>query len=233
MADKKPTAQQQKAIDTRDRELLISAAAGSGKTATLTQRVIASIIDDSTDLSHLLVVTFTRAAAREMRTRIAGALTEAMAASPHNKKLAEQLAVLGGARISTIDSFYLDVVRGNAEAAGLSPMVRTVDTKELFSLRRDTMNAVIDEMYRQKADAFTALASIVGETRAQSKLTENLLAIYDRLYQLPGGLDTIKTSLREAEQMKTAPYATAAGKRFIAVARTYADRATSDRKSVV
>ncbi len=223
--DRKPTLQQQAAIDTRDRELLVSAAAGSGKTATLTRRVIASLLDGSTDLSRLLVVTFTRAAAREMRTRIAGALTEAMAAAPDNAFLAGQLAMLGGARISTIDSFYLDVVRGNAEAAGLSPAVRTVDTKELFALRRDAMNTVIDGMYRDFPDTFAALADVVGEARAQNKLTENLLDIYDKLRQLPGGLDTIEASLKEAEGMKTAPYESAAGKRFLAMARAYADRA--------
>ena len=131
MADKKLTAQQQLAVDTRDRDLLISAAAGSGKTATLTQRVIASLLDGTADISRLLIVTYTRAAAREMRTRIAGELTKAMAADPGNTVLAKQLSLLGGARISTIDSFYLDVVRGNFEAAGLSPTVRTVDDKEL------------------------------------------------------------------------------------------------------
>ena len=223
--DKKPTLRQQTAIDTRDRELLVSAAAGSGKTATLTRRVIASLLDGSATLSRLLVVTFTRAAAREMRTRIASALTEAMAADPDNAFLAGQLAMLGGARISTIDSFYLDVVRGNAEAAGLSPAVRTVDTKELFALRHDVMNAAIDGMYRDFPGTFAALADVAGEARSQGKLTENLLDIYDKLNQLPGGLDTIGASIEEAELMKTAPYESAAGKRFLAMARTYADRA--------
>lgn len=225
MADRKPTAMQQRAIDTRDRDLLVSAAAGSGKTATLTKRVIASLLDGDTDLSRLLVVTFTRAAAREMRTRIAAALTEAMVADRDNQNLVKQLAALGGARISTIDSFYLEVVRGNAEAVGLSPAVRTVDGKELLSLRRDTMNAVIDDMYRQREKEFTLLAGVVGESRKQSALTENLLNIYDGLHRLPNGLDAVKTSLADAERMKTAPYDTAVGKIFCSMAREYADRA--------
>ena len=231
MADVKyaPTADQKLAIDTRDRDLLVSAAAGSGKTATLTDRVIASLLDEAperrADLSRLLIVTFTRSAARLMRTRIAAALTEAIAADPHNDYLARQLSLLGGARISTIDSFYLDVVRANAEAAGLSPTLKPVDTHELYAMRRDTMNAVIDEMYAAAGKGFKALTYLLGNTRRQGQLTETLLTVYDNLRRLPGGLLVLDYSIGEANRMQTAPYETEAGKLFLKTARAYAERA--------
>lgn len=225
MADHQPTPQQQRAIDVRDRDLLVSAAAGSGKTATLTRRVIASLLDGTADLSRLLIVTFTRAAAREMRTRIAAALTAAMAADPGNMRLAKQLTLLGGARISTIDAFYLDVVRDHFEAAGLSPNVRPVDEKELFALRRDTMNAVIDEMFGAN-EQFAAVADLLGETRRQNALTTTLLTVYNQLRGQPDGLCILDRSIETSKKLQSAPYETEVGKLFLGIARDYAAKAT-------
>ena len=112
MAKRTWTDKQQKAIDTRDRTLLISAAAGSGKTATLTERVIRSLLegDDPLSVTDLLVVTFTRAAASELKERISAALSEAIAKDPGNRHLQNQLIGLGGAHISTIDAFCREPV---------------------------------------------------------------------------------------------------------------------------
>ena len=106
--ERKWTEAQNAAIDVRGKDLLISAAAGSGKTATLTERIIRSLLDedDPADISKLLVVTFTRAAAAELRQRISDALTKALAANPANRHLSEQLIKIGNAKICTIDRIH-------------------------------------------------------------------------------------------------------------------------------
>ena len=109
------TKAQLKAITEHDKTLLISAAAGSGKTATLTERIIRSITaeQDPADISKMLIVTYTRSAAAELKTRIFAALGEALAKDPSNRHLTSQLMKIGSAKISTIDAFYLDVVKSN------------------------------------------------------------------------------------------------------------------------
>ena len=112
MAERKWTPAQAEAIAERNKTLLVSAAAGSGKTATLTERIIRSLTDPESkaDLSRMLVVTFTRAAAAELRTRISGALSAAIASGGRTAHLSRQLLALPTAKISTIDSFCLDLV---------------------------------------------------------------------------------------------------------------------------
>jgi len=112
-----PTPDQALAINTRDRSVLLSAAAGSGKTATLTQRIIESLIakEDPLSLDEMLIVTFTRAAAAELRERISSALASALAEDPTDAHLTRQTVILGSADISTIDSFCLNVVKTNFE----------------------------------------------------------------------------------------------------------------------
>ena len=110
---------QQCAMKLRGRDILVSAAAGSGKTATLTERIIRSLLEvdengkHTADISRMLVVTFTRAAAAELRGRISAELSKAIAAHPDDKYLYRQLVALGSAHICTIDSFYLEPVRAN------------------------------------------------------------------------------------------------------------------------
>ena len=124
------TEEQRRAINTRDRTLLVSAAAGSGKTATLTERIITSLLDEKNprDISSLLVVTFTNAAAGELRERIAAALSEAIRAG--KSSLSRQLHLLPLASICTIDSFCASVLRENAERVGVSPNFRIADEAE-------------------------------------------------------------------------------------------------------
>ena len=107
MAERRWTEEQLSAINTRDKTLLVSAAAGSGKTATLTERIIRSLLDEENpmDIDAILVVTFTNAAASELRAKISKALSEAVEKNPENKHLKRQLYLLPSAKIRTIDSF--------------------------------------------------------------------------------------------------------------------------------
>ena len=124
-----PTKDQLAAIHERNRTLLVSAAAGAGKTFTLTRRIIETIKGGG-NLSQMLIVTFTRAAAAELRERISTALNTAIAEEGYSAHLCRQLLALPTAKISTIDSFCLDLVRANAADLGLSPTFRLSDTAE-------------------------------------------------------------------------------------------------------
>ncbi|MBR7181252.1 MAG: UvrD-helicase domain-containing protein, partial [Clostridia bacterium] len=211
------TSAQQSALDTRDRTLLVSAAAGSGKTAVLTERIIRSLTDPQSpiDLSRILVVTFTIAATGELRTRIAAALSAALAKDPTNAHLNRQLMLLGSAHISTIDAFYLKLVKNNFQAAGFPPTFRMADDSELLSLRRELMNDAVDQMYENEPD-FSLLSDIFCDLRTETKLTEYLLDIAERLDKLPDSIDALLTSAEALEQHKSAPLQTPWGEAYLA-----------------
>ena len=147
------TPAQQSAIDTRGCTLLVSAAAGSGKTATLTRRIIERITDPehSADLDRMLIVTFTRAAAAELKERISDALTKAIAEDPGNRHLQNQLISLGGAHISTIDAFYLEPVRTHFAESGLPASFRIADDAEILPISERVISELIDEFYLKYA----------------------------------------------------------------------------------
>ena len=135
------------AIGERSRTLLVSAAAGSGKTATLTERIIRTLTDEGHpgDISRMLIVTFTRASAADLRKKISTALSEEMAKGQRRAHLSRQLLLLPGAQISTIDSFCVGLVRENASRLGLSPAFRLADAAENRLLLESVMNHLIEE----------------------------------------------------------------------------------------
>lgn len=150
MADKPtPTPEQQRVIDLTDRSVLLSAAAGSGKTATLTRRLIQMITrrEDPLDVSRMLVVTFTRAAAEELRSRISEALLAAVAEDPNNAYLTRQALLLPAARIRTIDAFCNDLVKGHTDTLGISPLYRIADESEMDLLGMTLLDEVINDAY--------------------------------------------------------------------------------------
>lgn len=197
---RKWTNAQKKAIEERGRTLLVSAAAGSGKTAVLTERIIRMLTDTEhpADISRMLIVTFTRAAAGELRARIAKALSEAIALSPQKDYLSRQLMLLSGASISTIDSFYYDLVRANFQEADFPASVRLADETELLALRRELMNEVVDSMYADNAD-FALVSDILCDMRSESGLTDTLLGIYAKLLRYPEALDILSRSAARME----------------------------------
>ena len=180
-----PTPAQRAAIETKNTSLLLSAAAGSGKTATLTQRIITSLTDKESpaDISRMLIVTFTRAAAAELRERITNALSDALAVSPLDPHLNKQALLVGSADICTIDSFCLDVVKGNFQrltlddGTPLPPDFRIADTTELAALSISVMNSLIDEWYDRPDDGmnFAAFAENFAGTRDDGSLVKTLI----------------------------------------------------------
>ncbi|MBE6584281.1 MAG: hypothetical protein E7649_04755 [Ruminococcaceae bacterium] len=207
------TPNQQSAIDVRDRTLLVSAAAGSGKTFTLTQRIIRSIIDDGQDLSRLLIVTFTKAAASELKAKIARAVSEAISENPQNPRLQEQLIRLGSANISTIDSFFMEPVRSSFEKLGLPASIRMADEAELLPLKERIMREAVDEMFEKCEayrdgglsrvgyhDKYTDLIGIIAETRSAARIIPTLCDIYSKLLTSPEGIEQIN---KHAERLRS------------------------------
>ena len=143
------TEQQQQVIDLRGCNLLVSAAAGSGKTAVLVERIIQKVLSSEhpVDIDRMLVVTFTKAAAAEMRERVAKAIEERMALDPGNAYLNRQYTLVHHAQITTIDSFCLYVVKNYFQCIDLEPGFRVGDPGELSLLAEDVLTDVLERWY--------------------------------------------------------------------------------------
>ena len=151
------TPSQEAAMAIDGKTLLVSAAAGSGKTSVLTERIIRKLTDAEhpADLSRMLIVTFTRAAAAELKGRIAKALTDAMAKDPENAHLSRQLFLLGSAQISTIDAFFQKAVRANFERLSLPASFRMADEAEVLPIATEIMDGLLEEYYDRYAQPDT------------------------------------------------------------------------------
>lgn len=175
------TSEQLKAIDSRDGTVLVSAAAGSGKTAVLVERVIRRLMDREKPCSadRLLIVTFTRAATRQMRERIQKALSEKLSEFPDDSHLQRQLVMLPFAHISTIDSFCGDIVRENFHTLDLTPDYKLLEGAELNLIQADAMSKTLDELYKENSDEFAELINVLATSTDDSSIG-NLI---DRLYK--------------------------------------------------
>ncbi len=184
------TESQADAIASRNQNLLLSAAAGSGKTAVLVARIIARLTDENNpiDADRLLVVTFTNAAAAEMRERIVGNLTKLSEENPYDGFLANQLTLVKKAQITTIDSFCINLLRRNFVAAELSPDFKIADTTENDVLRAEVLDEVLAEMYddTEYAESFFALLEAYTNSKANDKgFREMLDGLYHFAMSLP------------------------------------------------
>ncbi len=174
------TAEQLRAIHNRDRNLLVSAAAGSGKTSVLTKRILAMVTDpeDPVDIDRILVVTFTKAAAAEMRDRIRKAIRDRAAEEPENTQLRRQLSLLPRAQITTIDSFLSYVVRSNYDKIDLDPSFRIADEGESRLLQSDVFQALLEERYADNDEDFLRFSETISSGKTDDKIEELILRIY-------------------------------------------------------
>jgi ATP-dependent helicase/nuclease subunit A len=175
MADKW-TPEQFDAITQRDCDLLVAAAAGAGKTAVLVERIIRKITDKDrpVDIDKLLVVTFTNAAATEMRERIGDALANALDADPSNANLQKQMALLDRASIMTLHSFCLEVVKSHFHSLDLDPLFRIADETESTLIRLDALEELFEQKYdnEEAGSMFYRLLDAYGGGRDDSGLRE-------------------------------------------------------------
>ncbi len=180
MAEFKPTGSQREAIFTRDRAVLVSAAAGSGKTKVLAERLLARISDDA-DIDSFLVITFTKAAAAELRSRIMDEIALRLAAEPDNRRLRRQSALCQKAQIGTIDSFCQSFLRENCHAAGLSPEFRVIEEDRAEAIKASVLERVMDECYETDDADFRLLADTVGRGRDDKRLGDLVISLHRKM----------------------------------------------------
>ncbi|VYU59924.1 helicase-exonuclease AddAB subunit AddA [Clostridium paraputrificum] len=180
MGETKWTEEQQKAIETRKCNLLIAAAAGSGKTAVLVERIIRIITNEESpvDIDRLLVVTFTSAAASEMRERIASAITKALEKIPNSRNLQKQLTLLSRANITTMHSFCLDVIKNNFHIIDLDPAFRILDETEGMLLRSEVLEELFEDKYENDDKEFLDLVEAYSDSKSDDKLKDIVLDLY-------------------------------------------------------
>ena len=185
MAEIKLTKAQQTAVDDRSGTLLVAAAAGSGKTAILTKRLIARLCsaDEEGDISEFLVVTFTKAATGELRSRLYKALSEYVRNNPSNKRARRQLSLMGLAKISTIHSFCLDIIKSNFEALSLPSNLRMGEDTEVNVLLGNTLDNIISDRYDSSDEnpVFLKAVEILSSAKSDSDFAESILGLYKKL----------------------------------------------------
>ena len=176
------TVQQRAVVDDRGGDLLVSAAAGSGKTRVLVERLMA-YVEGGADIDRFLIITFTNAAAAELRDRIAGAIHQRMALHPENRHLRRNAALVYHAPICTIDAFCMDFLRQWGHLAGLDPDFRHCDDPEGEELRARAMETVLENRYANiDADPdFAALVDALAEERGDRRLEEMVRYIHGKV----------------------------------------------------
>ncbi len=190
----KATKAQQTAIDAKG-NILVSAAAGSGKTAVLVERIITKLCSKTSGVSadKLLIVTFTNAAAAEMRSRIEKRLDEEYRKNPQDEGILLQKHLLSSAKICTIDSFCIDLVRENFELAGVSPDFTVSDGNSLRSTDEAVLSEIIDRYLAEKNEDFFELLDIIGSEYNEKNFLEFVLSLYYYSRQLPAPKDWFKS----------------------------------------
>lgn len=180
MAEFKPTKSQSDAIFTRGREILVSAAAGSGKTKVLTERLLSRISDDS-DIDSFLVITFTKAAAAELRSRIVDEIALRLASEPDNRRLRRQSALCQRAQICTIHSFCQSFLRENCHAAGISPEFRVIEEDRSETIKAGVLQRVLDECYEDPDEGFLSLTDAISRGQDDKRLAELTLSLHRKM----------------------------------------------------
>lgn len=174
------TPDQQRVIDARDCNILVSAAAGSGKTAVLVERIIRRITDEAhpVDIDRLLIVTFTSAAAAQMRERVSMAVAGLLEENPENEHLQRQASLIHNAQITTIDSFCLFIIRNNFNAIGLDPGFRVADEGEIRLLESDVMNRLLEDSHAEPTERFLRFVECYSTGSSEKKIEEAILRLY-------------------------------------------------------
>lgn len=179
MSEVKWTKEQRQVIESRNTNLLVSAAAGSGKTAVLIERIIELVLDEKNpiDINKLLVVTFTKLAASEMRERVSKAIEKKLEENPKNEHLQKQLLLLSGADITTIDSFCKDVLISYAHLVNLDSNIKVIDPSENEVLAKEVMEELFEELYENNDESFLRLVNWYAKKNTDEGLLQLLLNV--------------------------------------------------------
>lgn len=174
------TAEQTQVIESRNRNLLVSAAAGSGKTAVLVERIIRMVTegDHPLDIDKLLVMTFTNAAAAEMRERIGAAIEQKLRETPENEHLQIQAALVHHAQITTIDSFCLNLIRNHFNRLELDPAFKIGDEGELALLRADVLEELLEDFYEHGGERFERFVETYAQGKGDHGIEDYIMQVY-------------------------------------------------------
>lgn len=197
------TTQQQQAILSRDKNLLVAAAAGSGKTAVLVERISQMIIEGKCNVDEMLIVTFTNAAAQEMRTRIHGAIEKKIAEENDSEliaKLERQAILLSGASIMTFHSFCMSVIKRNFSKIDLDPKFREGNEHELSILKQEIIEELFEDKYSSDADFVKFSDEFGGDVRGDKKLYEIVLDLHNSSCSRPYPADWLNLLAENYEQ---------------------------------
>ena len=191
------TDEQKQAIYETGENILVAAAAGSGKTAVLVERIINKIINENVDIDKILVVTFTNAAASEMRERILDAIYKKLEENPNSINLQRQITLLNKASICTIHSFCLDVIRNNFYEIDASANFRIGDSAEIEMLKSDVLEEIFEQKYMDNDSGFIKLVETYTDYRGDEKLQEIILNIYKFIQSNPFPERWLKEKIEE------------------------------------
>ena len=175
------TREQKQVIEGREKSLLVSAAAGSGKTAVLVERIIQMITEGENpkDIDRLLVMTFTRAAAAEMRERIQAAIEKKLESEPENEHLQQQAVLVQFAQITTIDSFCLHIMREHFDRLDIDPAFRVGDEGEMLLMRADVMDGLLEDYYRDGGERYEKFVDAYASGKADGGIAEYVMQVYN------------------------------------------------------
>lgn len=207
------TREQKKVIETKNKNLLVSAAAGSGKTAVLVERIINRITakEDSIDIDRLLVVTFTNAAAAEMKERIRKAIDDRLMEDSENASLQRQAALIHNAQITTIHSFCLSVIRENFQSLPIDPSFRIAEEAELTLLKSDVLEELLEKYYEEGSEEFLAFSEGFGGGKTDTDMEELILNMHQFSMSAPWPGEWYENlssnfAIQSAEEMKEASW---------------------------
>ena len=174
------TPDQQKVIDLHNRNILVSAAAGSGKTAVLVERIIRMVCNEErpVDIDRLLIVTFTKAAAAEMRERISAGIARELLEHAENEHIARQATLLHNAQITTIDSFCLYILRNHFNEIGLDPAFRIADEGEIKLLSAEVMDSLLEDYFTQVTEEFGEMVEFFCPSGKEKQLEEYIRELF-------------------------------------------------------
>lgn len=193
------TEDQQRVIDLRNCNILVSAAAGSGKTAVLVERIVELVSGSgcdsarAVDIDRLLIVTFTNAAAAQMRERITKALSDRVEAEPDNEHIKKQLMLIHNAKIMTIHSFCLYLIKNHFNDIGLDPDFRTADEGEIRLLKQEVLSELLEEQFALGRQEFTDCVEYFAYDGREKRLEE----LIERLYTFSGSYPFPEKWLRQ------------------------------------
>ena len=204
VVEKKWTEQQQNAIALQKEDLLVSAGAGSGKTAVLVERILRKISDPHLpiDLSSLLIVTFTRAAASEMRERISKAIYTRLSTEPNNEHLVKQMMQLPICDITTIDSFCMSIVKNNATILDIDSSFGIFENIEAEMIKDEVIDAVLEDMYASPSHEFLAFANSFSGLKSDDPLKNMVITSFSFLRSLPFYIDWLEEKIEDYKDAK-------------------------------